>query len=178
MTSAEVIHNATPFSELLAYLASVFFSHRSVHLKILALEHQLVVYKRSVRRPRQGGSGIPPVRGSRPPLCPHPARSGIGIRPSAGSGCPGSRLRPGRPSPWPGSAGACAGSCRAFSSQRLPVPRRCWAARTTKAPRRGPPRPQARPPVARVRLLHQPHRSSFVRPTIDSRGFWASTSPE
>ena len=29
----------------LVYLALVFFSHRSVHLKVLALEHQLAVYK-------------------------------------------------------------------------------------------------------------------------------------
>ena len=36
----------------LAYLASVFFTHRSVHLKVLALEHKMAVYKRSVRRPR------------------------------------------------------------------------------------------------------------------------------
>jgi hypothetical protein len=43
------------FSAVLAYLAylvSVFFSHGSVHQKVLALEHQLAVYKRSVRRPR------------------------------------------------------------------------------------------------------------------------------
>ena len=36
----------------LAYLASVFLLHRSVHFKVLALEHQLAVYKRSVRRSR------------------------------------------------------------------------------------------------------------------------------
>jgi len=40
------------FSALLAYLASRFFPDKSLHLKLLALEHQLAVYKRSVRRPR------------------------------------------------------------------------------------------------------------------------------
>lgn len=40
------------FSALLAYLASRFFPDKSLHLKVLALEHQLAVYKRSVRRPR------------------------------------------------------------------------------------------------------------------------------
>jgi hypothetical protein len=39
-------------SALLAYLASWFFPDKSLHLKLLALEHQLAVYKRSVRRPR------------------------------------------------------------------------------------------------------------------------------
>jgi len=39
-------------SALLAYLASRFFPEKSLHLKLLALEHQLAVYKRSVRRPR------------------------------------------------------------------------------------------------------------------------------
>lgn len=38
-------------SELLVYLVYLFFSHRSVQLKVLALEHQLTVYQRSVRRP-------------------------------------------------------------------------------------------------------------------------------
>ena len=40
------------FSALLTYLASRFFPEKSLHLKLLALEHQLAVYKRSVRRPR------------------------------------------------------------------------------------------------------------------------------
>jgi len=39
-------------SALLAYLAYLFFPNKSMHLKLLALEHQLTVYKRSVRRPR------------------------------------------------------------------------------------------------------------------------------
>ena len=39
-------------SALLDYLASRFFPDKSLHLKLLALEHQLAVYKRSVRRPR------------------------------------------------------------------------------------------------------------------------------
>lgn len=40
------------FSALLSYLASLVFPDTSLHLKLLALEHQLAVYKRSVRRPR------------------------------------------------------------------------------------------------------------------------------
>ena len=40
------------FSVVLAYLASRFFPEESLHLKLLAMEHQLAVYKRSVRRPR------------------------------------------------------------------------------------------------------------------------------
>ena len=40
------------FSALLAYLAYLFFPNKSSHLKLLVLEHQLAVYKQSVRRPR------------------------------------------------------------------------------------------------------------------------------
>ena len=40
------------FSALLSYLASLVFPDTSLHLRLLALEHQLAVYKRSVRRPR------------------------------------------------------------------------------------------------------------------------------
>jgi len=39
-------------SALLAYLAPLFFPDRSLHLKLLASEQRLAVYKRSVRRPR------------------------------------------------------------------------------------------------------------------------------
>jgi hypothetical protein len=39
-------------SAVLALLVSLFQSRRSLHLKILALEHQVAVYQRSVPRPR------------------------------------------------------------------------------------------------------------------------------
>jgi len=39
-------------SALLAFLVSLFRSRRALHLKILALEHQVAVYQRSVPRPR------------------------------------------------------------------------------------------------------------------------------
>jgi len=46
----EVTDYATHFSALLAYLASLFFLTGSVHLEVLASEHPLAVYQRSVRR--------------------------------------------------------------------------------------------------------------------------------
>jgi hypothetical protein len=39
-------------SAVLAFLVSLFQSRRSLHLKILALEHQVAVYQRSVPQPR------------------------------------------------------------------------------------------------------------------------------
>ena len=39
-------------SALLAFVAALFRSRRSMQLEILALRHQLAVYQRSVRRPR------------------------------------------------------------------------------------------------------------------------------
>ena len=39
-------------SALLAFLVSLFWSRRALHLKILALQHQVEVYQRSVPRPR------------------------------------------------------------------------------------------------------------------------------
>jgi hypothetical protein len=37
---------------LLADLATLFFPDKSLHLKVLALEHPLAIYQRSVHRPR------------------------------------------------------------------------------------------------------------------------------
>ena len=39
-------------SALLAFLAYLAFTDKSLHLKVLGLEHQWAVYQRSVRRPR------------------------------------------------------------------------------------------------------------------------------
>ena len=39
-------------SAMLALLGSLFQSRRTLHLKILALRHQVAVYQRSIPRPR------------------------------------------------------------------------------------------------------------------------------
>src|SRR5262245_15400472 len=65
-------------SALLAFLISLFRSRRALHLKILALQHQVAVYQRSVPAPSAhrpsllvmalaplgrlaGGTGLPPT---------------------------------------------------------------------------------------------------------------------